>query len=127
EVQGWVDGGLLPALNELVPGFVDSAEVQALLRITPPAAIVHRLHLNVLARSERPEENAFWVAQVAATGDWEAVAIGFLNSSEYVGGTRSFADHIRILYRTFLGREADPAGLSGWLGALSSRLTAIQL
>ena len=127
EVQGWVDGALLPALNELVPGFVDSPEFQALLRVTPPADIVHRLYVNVLGRNETPEENAFWVARVAATGDWEEVAIGFLDSTEYVGGTRSFAEHVRVLYRTFLGREADPAGLTGWLGALTSRLTTIQL
>jgi hypothetical protein len=127
EVQGWVDGGLVPILNELVPGFVDSPEFQALLQTTPPAVLVHRLYVNVLGRDETPEENARWVARLAATGDWEALALGFLDSPEYLARARSFADHVRVLYRTFLGREADPAGLAGWLGALSGRLTAVQL
>jgi hypothetical protein len=127
EVTGWINGGMLPTLNLLVPGFVGSPEFQDLLRRTPPSEIIHRLYVNVLGRPETPAENQAWVDVIARTGDWQGVAIGFLNSPEYVNGTRSLADHVTVLYRTFLGRTPDEGGLNGWLALLADKLGAIQL
>lgn len=127
EVQAWIDIGMLPIFNSLVPGFVRSPEFQRLLQSTPASLVVSRLYQNVLGRMETPSENAAWVAYLVRTGDWEGVAIGFLDSPEYLSGRRSLADHVTILYRTFLGRDPEPAGLSAWLAFLASRLGAIQL
>jgi hypothetical protein len=127
EVETWVRSGMLPALNVLVPGFAGSQEFQGLLLTTPPPEIIHRFYLNVLGRSESADENAAWVDVVTRTGDWEAIAIGFLNSPEYIGGTRSLAGHVTVLYRTFLGREPDEGGLTYWLTVLAQELKAIQL
>ena len=54
------------------------------------------------------------------------MALGFLNSPEYVAGERSFADHVTILYRTFLGREPETAGLNGWLNIIADGLKSVQ-
>ena len=43
-----------------------------------------------------------------------------------MGGTRSLAAHVATLYRTFLGREPDPVGLEGWLGAVVDGLDGVQ-
>ena len=127
EVDAWVNQGMLPVLNQLIPGFVNSPEFQQLLLTTPPAAIISRLYRNVLGRAESPEENAAWVAWLAAGGTFDGLAVGFFDSVEYVSGTRSLAEHVTILYRTFLGREPDAAGLSGWLDHIAAGLGAIQL
>jgi hypothetical protein len=83
--------------------------------------------VNVLGRPETPAENAAWVAEIARSGDWVGVALGFLDSPEYVAGTRSLAEHVRVLYRTFLGREPDQGGLDGWLGVITRRLGPLQV
>jgi hypothetical protein len=127
EVAAWVDGGLLPAMNALIPGFVRSPECQNLFRTMPPSLIISRLYRDLLARAESVEENAAWADYLARGGTWEGLATGFLNSPEYTSGTRSLADHVAILYRTFLGRESEPAGLSRWLGVLTDQLGTIQL
>ena len=56
-----------------------------------------------LGRSETPAENQAWVDVIARTGDWQGVAIGFLNSVEYVNGKRSLAD-------TFTPSQANTVG-----------------
>ena len=127
EVDAWLTHGMLPVLNQLIPGFVNSPEFQQLLLTTPPSAIISRLYRNVLGRTESPEENAAWVAWLAAGGTFDGLAVGFFNSVEYLGGTRSLAEHVTILYRTFLGREPDAAGLTGWLDHIAAGLGAIQL
>ena len=126
ELTATVAGRMLPAMNLLVPGFVGAGEFQTLARSVPPSQIVHRLSVGVLGRQESAEENQAGVDLFALTGDWMAVALSYLNSPEYVGGTRSFADHIGVLYRTFLGRAPGHAERDGWLAFLGLYLGAIQ-
>ena len=126
EVEFWVNTGLLPVLNSLVPGFVNSPEFQQLTLTTPPSVVVNRLYVNVLGRQETLAENQAWVDIIIRTNDWIGVALGFLDSPEYVGGERRFADHVTILYRTFLGREPETAGLNGWLNIIADGLKNVQ-
>ena len=46
------------------------------------------------------------------------VAISFLHSEEFVNKSLSNEEYIKVLYRTFLGREADESGLFDWKGKL---------
>jgi hypothetical protein len=125
EIQAWMPL-VVGRLNRLVPGFVDSAEFQTVLRGTAPAAIVGRLYREVLGRRPSAAEITAWVDRVAQTGDWHGVALGFFNSPEYLGGARTFADHVAALYRTFLGRAPAPAEVGAWLAVLAGHLGEIE-
>lgn len=48
------------------------------------------------------------------------VAQNFIFSDEFVGYKYDNKTYVEILYRTFMGREADPAGLEAWVGILES-------
>ena len=45
---------------------------------------------------------------------------GFMHSQEFEGKKLNDADFLKVLYRTFLDREAEPAGLANWMGELAS-------
>ena len=48
---------------------------------------------------------------------------GFIHSNEFIAENLNDIDFLKILYRTFLDREAEPAGLKYWVGKLSSGMT----
>jgi uncharacterized repeat protein (TIGR01451 family) len=113
-------------VNAIIPGFVNSVEFQDLLRRTPPSDIVIRLYREVLGREPAPLEVADWLAILQGTGDWVGLSLGFLNSREYLDGSRTFGEHVVILYRTFLDRSPAPAEVDAWLGILGNLLVPIQ-
>ena len=125
EVDAWMPL-VVSRLHRLVPGFVSSVEFQDVLRSTPPAVVVMRLYREVLGRSPAPDEVASWVALVDERREWHGVALGFLGSAEYLRGARTFADHVAVLYRTFLGRGPAPAEVSAWLAILAGHLAEIE-
>ena len=45
---------------------------------------------------------------------------GFMHSQEFEGKKLNDADFLKVLYRTFLDREAESAGLANWMGELAS-------
>ena len=45
---------------------------------------------------------------------------GFFNSQEFLQRKTSNEVYVKTLYRTFLGRESDLAGMKHWLGRLNS-------
>ena len=47
------------------------------------------------------------------------VALKFLHSQEFLNKKLSNVEYVKVLYRTFLNREADTAGLSHWIGKLA--------
>ena len=59
---------------------------------------------------------------MVATGRLEDTAVVFLASPELESRPLTFRDYVRILYRTFLGREADTPGLDGWESVLRAAL-----
>src|SRR5262249_41595925 len=113
-LAGW-EAILLGRYNTVIPGFVNSSEFRRLLQTTPPATLIVRFYQNVLNRTPSDAEVQAWLDQLARTGDYAGLAIGFLNSPEYLAQPRSLAEHVTILYRTFLDREPDPNGLAGWV------------
>ena len=50
----------------------------------------------------------------------DAATTGFFHSREFLDKNLSNAEYIKVLYRTFLGREYDIQGFYDWLGKLDS-------
>jgi len=125
EVRVWVPI-VLERVNRLVPGFIDSPEFQLLARTTPPTIVITRLYEEVLGRSPSPLEIGAWLAEFERTRDWHRLSLGFLNSREYLTGSRSFADHVGVLYRTFLGRSPSEGEVTAWLGVLTTHMREIE-
>jgi hypothetical protein len=117
---------MLERVNRLVPGFVNSAEFQRVLASTAPATIIRRLYQQVLLRQPSTAEVNAWVAEVGRTGDWYGAALGFLNSAEFLARPRTFADHVEILYRTFLGRTPSDPELTAWLDLLTAQFIDVE-
>ncbi len=81
--------------------------------------IVRRMYLDTLGREPDPAGLSTWVSWIRSGRFTVAQAAAlFYSSAEFYlgigGGTR--ASWVTALYRTILGREPDPAGLSFWVG-----------
>ena len=48
---------------------------------------------------------------------------GFMHSTEFKSKNLSDTEFVKVMYRTFLDREAEPAGLQYWLNKLASGMT----
>ncbi len=88
---------------------------------------VNDLYQVVFGRSADAGGRAYWLDQIKRGLRLETVAAEFYGSPEYLqrsGGTnRSF---VSALYGDLMGRKADSAGLSYWLGHLrTGRLTRV--
>ena len=87
---------------------------------------VYRLYLSTLGRE--PDSNGLygWVSVLESGGnDQSGVASGFVNSAEFQAtyGALDDSGFVELLYNNVLGRASDPAGLQGWLDAMSSGLS----
>jgi hypothetical protein len=120
------ENALVQRYNTILPGFVTSPEFQGLLGSTDAATIITRFYQQVLLRDPDPDGLTAWLNYLAATGNYVGLAMGFLNSPEYLSTPRTLADHVTILYRTFLGRDPEQAGLDGWVGFLAGHYGVIQ-
>jgi hypothetical protein len=127
-LAGWV-GRLQADYDTALPGFVNSQEFRSLvpnLQDRPAVgAVVSRLYKEVLGRTPDAAEAGAWTDYVVATGDLLGVARGFFDSAEYNGTPRTLAQHVVILYRTFLGREPAPAEVGPWVDYLQSFRMAV--
>ena len=57
------------------------------------------------------------------------VAENFIYAKEFTDKHLSNTEYVKVLYRTFMGREADNAGLNYWVGRLNkgeSRKTVLK-
>lgn len=52
---------------------------------------------------------------------------GFFHSREFINKHTTDEEYVKILYRTFLGREADETGLKDWLAHLKNGMTRDQV
>ncbi|HAF26839.1 MAG TPA: hypothetical protein DCG85_05940, partial [Lachnospiraceae bacterium] len=50
----------------------------------------------------------------------EEVALGFLHSKEFENKQLSDTEYVTILYKTFLGREPEEAGLNYWVSLIQN-------
>jgi hypothetical protein len=113
---------LLAGLGEagVVQGLLSSAEYAA--THPTPAAFVASLYADMLGRVGDVGGSAGWVSLLSAEASRAQVAHGFLASAEVQRRT------VDQYYETFLHRQADADGESGWVTALiKRRLTTTQV
>lgn len=94
----------------------------------PVQGFVARLYENILNR--KPDANGLkaW-ADVLKSGKEQGakVAQGFVESKEFQSRKMDDTTYIKILYRTFLDREADANGLKAWQSVLDSGLSRMHV
>ena len=82
-------------------------------------------YTQALGRSFDIDGLNYWTSKILIGPDNRAVAIatakeGFLHSKEFLDKNLNDTEFCKVLYRVFLGREADAAGLASWTDRLSS-------
>lgn len=84
-------------------------------------AFVERMYTVALGRTAESGGVDFWKNQLRTYEvDGAGIARGFILSSEFVNRGYSNAEYVQILYRTFLGREADEGGFAYWINVLNA-------
>ena len=84
--------------------------------------------MNILQRSSDQTGLTEW-ADVLLSGKESGakVAQGFVDSDEFKARNLSDEEYIKVLYRAFLGREADQGGLNAWINVLDSGLSRMHV
>lgn len=80
---------------------------------------VDRIYMDVLGRHV-DNNNALVAGIMNDSIDAEDAAESLLNSPEFINRNVSNTEFVKILYRVFLDREADTAGLNNWVNALNN-------
>lgn len=90
--------------------------------VTPEITrFVERIYEKALNRESDPSGIGYWSQEIAnETKDPVAVAELFIFSEEFESKNLDDTEYVKVLYRTFMGREYDDAGLNYWLGNLAS-------
>ena len=130
--QGWTK-------MQVIDGFINSTEWANLcltygiasgsnckpnIVIAPSGEVesfARRLYTTCLGRDADPAGLNDWATQLANMQiSGSQAAHGFFFSEEFIAHGFSNEEYVNRLYRTFMGREADPAGFSDWVGQLNS-------
>ncbi len=134
---GRLDNGM--SVNAILAGFVGSEEFGNLCKtygIQPGSytcaeardqnlgvtSYVARLYTQALGRNFDPNGLNDWCGQINANPSRDNIiqvaANGFFHSQEFLNKGLNNEEYVKVLYRTFLGRECDPNGLADWVGQL---------
>ena len=104
-----------PVIDEPITGTVVPATNYSI------GDFVERLYTVALGRPSDPEGKQDWIDAVTLRGQTGAdLARGFLYSPEFLQKNVSNEEFVRVLYRTFFNRDADPDGLAGWVAVLDN-------
>ncbi len=127
------------SVNAILAGFVGSQEFSTLCQsyaIQPgtytsgeardwnigATSYVSRLYTQALGRDYDIDGLNNWCSAIAANPSRENIvdvaATGFFHSQEFQNKGLNNEEYVKVLYRTFLGRECDPNGLADWVGQL---------
>lgn len=80
---------------------------------------VNRLYNKALQRNGEADGVNHWCNVILTkTRTPEEVAERFINSEEFRSKNLSNEEYVKVLYRTFMGREYDQEGLEHWIGEL---------
>ena len=130
--------------EQVVRGFIDSTEWCNLCayygvksgapnaKAEKPSAnalkFATRLYTECLGREPDADGLLFWALRLTnlESSGYEA-AKGFFESDEFVGKNVDDTTYVKLLYRTFMGRDYDQGGLEFWLGHLSTDMTRLQV
>ena len=82
---------------------------------------VARCYTEAMGRAYEPDGLEAWCKVIIEKSNTpKQVAQNFIFSAEFVQKDLSDEEYVKVLYRTFMGREADEAGLAGWVEVLGS-------
>ena len=102
-------------------GTIPSGPCSACGKEAPVKGFVTRLYQICLEREPDAAGLSSWInVLVAHQNSGRDVAYGFVFSDEFKGRNYSNTDYVKQLYRAFLGRESDPAGLESWVRLLDN-------
>ena len=87
-----------------------------------------RLYTECLGREPDADGLQFWALRLTnlESSGYEA-AKGFFESKEFTNKNVDDETYVKLLYRTFMGRDYDQGGLEFWLGHLSTDMTRLQV
>ena len=130
--------------EQVVRGFIDSTEWCNLcayynVKSGAPNAKAEKASSNALKFATRlyteclgrePDEDGllFWALRLTnlESSGYEA-AKGFFESKEFANKNVDDETYVKLLYRTFMGRDYDQGGLEFWLGHLSTDMNRLQV
>ena len=137
-----IKGGM--SREKIIEGFIDSTEwcnlcatygvksgapnAKAEKASTNAIKFATRLYTECLGREPDEDGLTFWALRLTnleSTG-YEA-ARDFFESKEFTNKKVSDDDYIKLLYRTFMGRDADADGFKFWKDHLSKDMTRLQV
>lgn len=83
-------------------------------------AYVARIYTKALGRKAEPAGLNYWVGEINAKRRTSVqVAEEFFFAPEFVNKKLSNTEYVKVLYRTFMGREYDKGGLDYWVARLN--------
>ena len=87
---------------------------------TNTEAYVARIYTKALGRAAEPAGLKYWVSEINAKRKTPVeVAELFFFAPEFTNKKLNNTAYVKVLYRTFMGREADQGGLNYWVGRLN--------
>ena len=87
---------------------------------TNTEAYVARIYTKALGRAAEPAGLKYWVGEINAKRKTPVeVAELFFFAPEFTNKKLNNTAYVKVLYRTFMGREADQGGLNYWVGRLN--------
>jgi hypothetical protein len=117
--------------DNLLDIFLDSPEFAAQASFLPPlsplAAFVTTLYVRILGRGPDPAGLQGFVAQLQQNFTVLPTVQAFLASPEFVARHTSNTEFVTLLYRVFLNRVPDAAGLATFVALLNQGTTRDQL
>lgn len=82
---------------------------------------VARCYTEAMGRDYEPDGLEAWCKVIIEKSNTpKQVAQNFIFSEEFILKNLSDEEYVQILYRTFMGREADEGGLAAWVNVLES-------
>ena len=103
--------------TESIPKLVEGAEDKV-------KAFVKRIYTDCLGRNPEEDGVKYWSAElINGNKDGASVGAGFVFSEEYMNKGTSKQDYVKMLYKVFMGREADEGGLKYWLDSMNNGMT----
>lgn len=134
--------GIVPVIDEMVSGFNPNKEGSQTVKIhcqdyeitvtltvkDQVKAFVSRLYTQLLGREADSAGLSSWTEVLRNKQEQGAkVAQGFITSPEFTKRNLSDKEYISVLYKTFLDRDADGAGLAAWQKVLDDGLSRLHV
>ena len=101
--------------HDVVPAEEPEKQAEPVYNAEKVNDFVERCYRTILGREGSEDEIAGWATQITNGNKTPAQVIrGFLSSDEFKEKTMDNKTLVKILYRAYMNREADPEGLTMW-------------